>query len=75
VARASLQTVSREIADSLGLDRPTGALITDLSAGGPAAEAGLRRGDLISAIDGQSIDDPEVSATGWQRNSSAARRP
>ena len=56
---ASLQTVSREIADSLGLDRPTGALITDLSAGGPAAEAGLRRGDLISAIDGQSIDDPE----------------
>ena len=56
---ASLQTVSREIADSLGLDRPTGALITDLSAGGPAAEASLRRGDLISAIDGQSIDDPE----------------
>jgi S1-C subfamily serine protease len=56
---ASLQTVSREIADSLGLDRPTGALITDLSAGGPAAEAGLRRGDLITAIDVQSIDDPE----------------
>ena len=56
---ASLQTVSREIANSLGLDRPTGALVTELSAGGPAAEAGLRRGDLISAIDGQSVDDPE----------------
>ncbi|HUB65598.1 MAG TPA: DegQ family serine endoprotease [Methylocella sp.] len=56
---ASLQTVSREIADSLGLDRPMGALITDLSVGGPAAEAGLRRGDLITAIDGQTIDDPE----------------
>ena len=56
---ASLQTVSREIADSLGLDRPSGALITDLSAGGPAAEAGLRHGDLITAIDGQSVDDPE----------------
>jgi Do/DeqQ family serine protease len=56
---ASLQTVSREIADSLGLDRPSGALITDLSAGGPATEAGLRHGDLITAIDGQSVDDPE----------------
>jgi Do/DeqQ family serine protease len=56
---ASLQAVTREIADSLGLDRPSGALVADLSAGGPAAEAGLRRGDLITAIDGQSIDDPE----------------
>jgi Do/DeqQ family serine protease len=56
---ASLQTVSREIADSLGLDRPMGALVADLSASGPAAEAGLRRGDIITAIDAQSIDDPE----------------
>jgi Do/DeqQ family serine protease len=56
---ASLQTVTREIADSLGLDRPMGALVTDLSAGGPASDAGLRRGDLITAIDGQSVDDPE----------------
>ena len=56
---ASLQAVSREIADSLGLDRPSGALVADLSAGGPAANAGLRRGDLITAIDGQSVDDPE----------------
>jgi Do/DeqQ family serine protease len=56
---ASLQVVSREIADSLGLARPSGALVADLSVGGPAAEAGLRRGDLITAIDGQSVDDPE----------------
>jgi Do/DeqQ family serine protease len=56
---ASLQIVSREIADSLGLDRPSGALVADLSAGGPAAEAGLRRGDLIMTIDGQTVDDPE----------------
>jgi len=56
---ASLQIVSREIADSLGLDRPAGALVTDISAGGPAAEAGVKRGDLIVAIDGQPVDDPE----------------
>jgi Do/DeqQ family serine protease len=56
---ASLQAVTREIADSLGLDRPSGALVADLTARGPAAEAGLQRGDLITAIDGQSVDDPE----------------
>ncbi len=56
---ATLQAVSREIADSLSLDRPSGALVADLSVGGPAAEAGLRRGDLITAIDGQGVDDPE----------------
>jgi Do/DeqQ family serine protease len=56
---ASLQSVSKEIADSLGLERPTGALVADLTAGGPAADAGLRRGDLITAIDGQTVDDPE----------------
>jgi Do/DeqQ family serine protease len=56
---ASLQIVSKEIADSLGLDRPSGALVTDISLGGPAAEAGIKRGDLITAIDGLSVDDPE----------------
>jgi Do/DeqQ family serine protease len=56
---ASLQVVSREIADTLGLDRPSGALVTDVSEVGPAATGGVKRGDLIIAIDGQSIDDPE----------------
>jgi Do/DeqQ family serine protease len=56
---ASLQHVSRDIADSLGLDRPSGALVADVSPGGPAADAGVKRGDIITAIDGQTIDDPE----------------
>lgn len=56
---ASLQIVSRDIADSLGLDRPAGALVADLSPNGPAAAAGVQRGDLIVAIDGQSVEDPE----------------
>lgn len=56
---ATLQTLSQEIADSLALDRPTGALVADLEPNGPAAEAGLKRGDVIVSVDGQATDDPE----------------
>jgi Do/DeqQ family serine protease len=56
---ASLQSVSKEIADTLGLDRPSGALVADLTDKSPAAEAGLKRGDVITSIDGQPIEDPE----------------
>jgi Do/DeqQ family serine protease len=57
---ASLQSVSKEIADSLGLARPSGALIASLDSKGPAAEAGLKRGDVIVSVEGQSVDDPEA---------------
>ena len=56
---ATLQNVSKDIADNLGLERPTGALVVEVAAQGPAAAAGLRRGDIIAAIDGQAIDDAE----------------
>jgi Do/DeqQ family serine protease len=56
---ASLQSLTKDIADSLGLDRPAGALVVGVTGGSPAAEAGLKRGDVITAIDGQAIDDAE----------------
>ena len=56
---ATLQNVSKDIADNLGLERPTGALVVDVLDTGPAAEAGLKRGDVIAAIDNQSVDDAE----------------
>src|SRR5271170_6397847 len=56
---ANLQDISKDIAESLGLDRPTGALVVSLTAGSPAAEAGLKRGDVVIAIDGQPVDDAE----------------
>jgi len=56
---ATLQNVSKDIADNLGLERPIGALVVDVAEQGPAAAAGLRRGDVIAAIDGQSVDDEE----------------
>jgi Do/DeqQ family serine protease len=55
---ASMQAVSKEIADSLGLDRPTGALVASVVNKGPAAEAGIKSGDIIVAVDGQAVEDP-----------------
>jgi Do/DeqQ family serine protease len=57
---AKLQTVTPEIAESLGLRSPTGALVANVVAGGPAARAGVKSSDLITAIDGQPIDDPNA---------------
>jgi Do/DeqQ family serine protease len=57
---ARLQTVTSEIAESLGLKRPTGALVASLTAGSPAARGGLKSGDLITSIDGQEVEDPNA---------------
>jgi Do/DeqQ family serine protease len=57
---ARLQAVTPEIAESLGLKRPAGALVTTVTAGSAAARAGLRTNDLIVAIDAQPVDDPNA---------------
>jgi Do/DeqQ family serine protease len=57
---ARLDSVDREKAETLGLDRPSGAIVVNLVDKGPAAEAGLRRGDVIVAVDGQEIQDPDA---------------
>ena len=49
-----------EIADSLGLKRPAGALVASVTPSSPAARAGLKTSDLIIAIDGQAVDDPNA---------------
>jgi Do/DeqQ family serine protease len=54
---AKLQAVTPDIAESLGLKRPAGALVADVHQGGPAAQAGLKTGDLIVSVDGQDVDD------------------
>jgi len=54
---AKLQNVTPDIAESLGLKRPAGALVATVADKSPAARAGLKTGDLIVAIDGQVVDD------------------
>ncbi|WP_114187995.1 Do family serine endopeptidase [Microvirga aerophila] len=57
---ARLQPVDGEIATTLGLERPTGVLVTSIYDKGPASEAGLKRGDAILAVDGQPVDSPDA---------------
>ncbi|MDW3096783.1 MAG: DegQ family serine endoprotease [Alphaproteobacteria bacterium] len=54
---ASVQTVTSELAQSLGLDRPGGALIGDVYRGGPANRAGLETGDVIRNLDVHDVVD------------------
>src|ERR1700692_873864 len=54
---AKLQDVTPEIAESLGLKRPSGALVASAAADGPAAKAGIKTGDLIVTVDGVEVED------------------
>jgi serine protease Do len=53
-----IQPVTGEIAESLGLKTPTGALVSEPQADGPAAKAGLKAGDVITSIDAVEVKDP-----------------
>jgi Do/DeqQ family serine protease len=57
---AKLQTVTQDIADGLGLSRPTGALVASVFPKSPAERAGLKTGDLIVSVDGQTVEDPNA---------------
>lgn len=54
---ANFQDVTPDIADSLGFARPEGALIVDIYPQSPLGQAGLRRGDVIVAIDGKTLEN------------------
>jgi len=54
---ARLQAVTPEIAEGLGLKRPSGALVASVAPMSPAARAGLKTSDLIIAIDAQPVED------------------
>jgi len=56
---ASMQTVTADIAESLGLARPGGALVSEADPQSPAAGAGLKPGDVITAVDGHEVVDVE----------------
>jgi serine protease Do len=52
-----IQPVTQDIADSMGLKQAEGALVADPQEDGPAAKAGVEAGDVITAVNGQSVKD------------------
>jgi serine protease Do len=52
-----IQSVTDEIAESLGLGKPRGALVASVTEDSPAEDAGLKQGDVILAFDGKDVDE------------------
>src|SRR2546429_5530895 len=52
----TIQDVNAQLAESFGLDRPRGALVSSVEKDGPAAKAGLQPGDVILAVNGKPIE-------------------
>ena len=48
--------VTKEVAESIGLGKPAGALVSSAEAGGPAEKAGVEAGDIITKVDGKAVD-------------------
>jgi serine protease Do len=51
-----IDQVSKEVAESIGLGKPMGALVRSVEAGGPAEKAGIEAGDIITKFDGKVIE-------------------
>jgi len=51
-----IDRVTREVAESIGLGKPTGALVRTVEAGGPAEKAGVEAGDIITKVDAKAVE-------------------
>lgn len=57
-----IQPVTEDIAESIGLKGTKGALVTEPQADGPAVDAGIKAGDVITEVDGKAVDSPRELA-------------
>jgi serine protease Do len=53
---ASMQAITPEVAESMGLKSKKGALVAQITAGGPASKAGLQTGDVVTRINGHEVE-------------------
>jgi len=57
---ASFEPVTSEVAEALGLKKVRGALVTRVTEGGPAAKAGLKPGEVVTALNGITVEHPDA---------------
>ncbi len=57
---ATFEPVTSDVAEALGLDRARGALVTAVQPGGPAANAGMKPGQVVTAVNGISVEHPDA---------------
>ncbi|MBB5572310.1 MULTISPECIES: DegQ family serine endoprotease [Rhizobium] len=57
---ASFEPVTSDVAEALGLDKVRGALVTKVIDGGPAAKAGLKAGEVVTAINNIPVEHPDA---------------
>ncbi len=53
------QSLTKDLAEGFGLDRPGGVIVNKVFPGGPADVAGIKSGDIVLAVDGQPVQDLE----------------
>ncbi|MEO3999231.1 DegQ family serine endoprotease [Mesorhizobium sp. CAU 1732] len=57
---ATFESVTAQVAEALGMPRPSGALVKAVLPDGPAAAAGIRPGDVVLALNGAAIEHPDA---------------
>ncbi|MBV9289165.1 MAG: PDZ domain-containing protein, partial [Hyphomicrobiales bacterium] len=72
-----IQKVTPDIADDLGLKDASGALVAQTQKNSPAAEAGVKSGDVITAVNGETVADPtelarKIAALGPKKTATLA---
>src|SRR5205085_5372880 len=52
----AIDQVTKEVAESIGLGKPVGALVRSVESGGPADKAGVEAGDIITKVEGKAVE-------------------
>ena len=52
----AIDQVTKEVAESIGLGKPMGAMVKSVESGGPADKAGVEAGDIITKVDGRAVE-------------------
>ena len=64
----TIQPMTPELAQGLGVPNARGALVSDIEPGSPAEHAGIKPGDVIVSLNGQRVTDPNALRNQFDRD-------